>query len=150
MARLAVPVQGLRSHPLQETYRMDFVTASRAGDRFTPCRSQHAGFAMTIRTRYVIGRLAMLVQGLQSHPLQEIPHGPCCRFPSKGLLHRCPYKPALGSCHRRPFGAMTICQRWVDDPFNFHLAMGTVSNVIITSSVFCENVIIRNEDKTKV
>ncbi len=48
MARLAVLVQGLRSHPLQEIYRMDFVTASQAGDRFTPCRSQHTGFAMTI------------------------------------------------------------------------------------------------------
>ena len=35
MARLAMLVQGLRSHPLQEIHRMDFATDSRVGDRFT-------------------------------------------------------------------------------------------------------------------
>ena len=35
IGRLAMPVQGLRSHPLHEIYRMDFATASRAGDGFT-------------------------------------------------------------------------------------------------------------------
>ncbi len=35
MARLAMRVQGLRSHPLQEIYRTDVAIASRAGDCFT-------------------------------------------------------------------------------------------------------------------
>ena len=55
MARLARLVQGLRSHPLQEIYRMNVAAASRGGDGFTA-------------------------------------------FPT----------PALSSRHRRPFGAMTM------------------------------------------
>ncbi len=71
-ARLAWPMGGLRSCPLLVCDQIDPVLVPRVGDRFTPCRSQHAGFAMTIGTRYVIGKLAMPMQGLRSHPLHEI------------------------------------------------------------------------------
>ena len=37
IGRLAMLVQGLRSHPLKEIHRMDFATDSRAGDCFTAC-----------------------------------------------------------------------------------------------------------------
>ena len=35
IGRLAMLVQGLRSHPLHQIYHMDFATASRVGDGFT-------------------------------------------------------------------------------------------------------------------
>ena len=70
--RLAWFVGGLRSCPLLVCDRMDPVLVPRVGDRFTPCQSQHTGFAMTKKQKYVIGKLAMPVQGLRSHLLQEI------------------------------------------------------------------------------
>ncbi len=48
--------------------RMDPVLVPRVGDRFTPCQSQHTGFAMTKKQKYVIGRLAWPVGGLRSCP----------------------------------------------------------------------------------
>ena len=35
MARLVLPVQGLRSHPLHGIHRMNVAAASQAGDGFT-------------------------------------------------------------------------------------------------------------------
>ncbi len=54
MARLAMPVQGLRSHPLQEIHLMDFGIVSQAGDRFTQRPRLPAGFAMTVKQMYSV------------------------------------------------------------------------------------------------
>ena len=56
MARLARLVQGLRSHPLHEIYRIDFATASRAGDCFTASSPNQRWVRNDDKNRVVIGR----------------------------------------------------------------------------------------------
>ncbi|MCG8386400.1 MAG: hypothetical protein MJA30_12715 [Cytophagales bacterium] len=58
IGRLAMPVQGLRSHPLQEMHRMDFITASRAGDGFTAFPTNQRWVRNDDKNRVVVGRLA--------------------------------------------------------------------------------------------
>ena len=88
-ARLAWFVGGLRSCPLPVVCdRMDPVLVPRVGDRFTQRPGHPAGFAMTIRTRYVIGRLAWFVGGLRScPPLVVFCVHAILRFTSGGSLH---------------------------------------------------------------
>ena len=50
---------------------------------------------MTKKQKYVIGRLAMPVQGLRSHPLQEIYRMDFATVSQ--VLHRQPNKPSLGA-----------------------------------------------------
>ena len=69
MARLAMLVQGLRSHPLHEIYRIDFATASRAGDCFTASPPNQPWVRNDDKNKVVIGRLAWFVGGLRSCPL---------------------------------------------------------------------------------
>ena len=46
-------------------------------------------------------------------PPRDTPYERCYRFSSGGWLHRWSCEPALGSRHRRPFGAMTIRIRYI-------------------------------------
>ncbi|MCG8389341.1 MAG: hypothetical protein MJA30_27550 [Cytophagales bacterium] len=55
MARLAMPVQGLRSHPLHEIYYMDFATAFRVGDGFTAGPTNQPWVRNDDKNRVVIG-----------------------------------------------------------------------------------------------
>ena len=82
MARLAMPLQGLRSHPLHEIYRMDFATASRAGDGFTASptnqpwvRAEASLWGTDDKNRVVIGRL-----GVASGRVTKLPILVCDRM----------------------------------------------------------------------
>ncbi len=89
---MAMPVHGLRSHPLQEIHRMDFVTASRAGDCFTAFPTNQRWVRNDDKNRGGIGRLAgceaaslscviewtlfsFHEQGIASHSAQGYPLG---------------------------------------------------------------------------
>ena len=57
IGRLAMLVQGLRSHPLQVIYRIDFATASRAGDGFTASPANQRWVRNDDKNKVVIGSL---------------------------------------------------------------------------------------------
>ena len=97
MARLAMLVQGLRSHPLHEIYRIDFATASRAGDCFTASPPSQPWVRNDDKNKVVIGRLAWFVGGLRGCPLSCVIEWTLFSFYERGIASRIAKASPLGS-----------------------------------------------------